>query len=206
VLPRDHRTAGPRGIAAGVTVGVRVGVRVGVAGFMTGALLFFALTGCGGARYGAGGSGTGGSGPGSGQTQSVQQQSQTIWLRFARCARSHGAPDFPDPNVNSRGYASFPDPGQVKQETLRVQGACGAILGQLPASARNSPVTAAQLRQLKAFARCLRSHGMPAWPDPKPDGTFPIVGSPLAAGGKTQALINAEQACRQVYSGGLSAS
>jgi hypothetical protein len=212
VPPRDHRTAGPRGIAAGVTVGVRVGV----AGFMTGALLFFALTGCGAARSGAGGSGTGGSGtggsgtggsgPGSGQTQSVQQQSQTIWLRFARCARSHGAPDFPDPNVNSRGYASFPDPGQVKQETLRVQGACGAILGQLPASARNSPVTAAQLRQLKAFARCLRSHGMPAWPDPKPDGTFPIVGTPLAAGGKTQALINAEQACRQVYSGGLSAS
>src|ERR1700730_12614891 len=212
VPPRDHRTAGPRGIAAGVTVGVRVGV----AGFMTGALLLFPLTGCGGARSGAGGSGTGGSGPGgsgpggsgpgSSQTQSVQQQSQTIWLRFARCARSHGAPDFPDPNVNSRGYASFADPGQVKQETVRVQGTCGVILSQLPPSARNSPVTAAQLRQLKAFARCLRSPGMPAGPDPKPDGTFPIVGTPLAAGGKTQALINAEQACRQVYSGGLSAS
>jgi hypothetical protein len=182
-----------------------------VAGFMTGALLFFALTGCGAARSGAagsgaGGSGTGGSGPGSGPALSVQQQSQTIWLRFARCARSHGAPDFPDPNIDSQGHASFPDPGQVKQESLQVQGACGAILSQLPASARNAPVTAAQLRQLRAFARCLRSHGMPAWPDPKPDGTFPIVGTPLAAGGKSPALISAEQACRPVYSGGLNAS
>jgi hypothetical protein len=207
VPPRDHRTAGPRGIAAGVAVGVKVGV----AGFMTGALLFFALAGCGTARPGAGGSGAGGpgaggSGAGGGQAQSVQQQSQAIWLRFARCARSHGAPDFPDPNVNSRGYASFADPGQVKQETVRVQGACGVILSQLPPSARNSPVTAAQLGQLKAFARCLRSHGMPTWPDPKPDGTFPIAGTPLAVGGKTQALINAEQACRPVYSGGLNAS
>jgi hypothetical protein len=200
VPPRDHRSAGPRGIAAGV--------RVGVAGFMTGALLFFALTGCGAGGSGAGGSGAGGSGAGGsgGQTQSAQQQSQTIWLRFARCARSHGAPNYPDPNIDSQGYASFPDPGQVKQESLQVQGACGAILRQLPASALNSPVTAAQLRQLRAFARCLRSHGMPTWPDPKPDGTFPIVGTPLGAGGKSPALISAEQACRQVYSGGLNAS
>jgi len=177
-----------------------------VAGFMTGALLFFALTGCGGTRSGAGGSGTGGSGTGGGQAQSVQQQSQTIWLRFARCARSHGAPDFPDPNVNSQGHASFPDAGQVKQEALRVQGACGAILRQLPASARNSPVTAAQLRQLKAFARCMRQHGVPGWPDPKPDGTFPIAGTPLGAEGKTGPVLSGMQACRYTYSGGISAS
>jgi hypothetical protein len=192
VLLGSHKAAARRGLT--------VGVMVGIAGLMTGALLFLALTGCG-----AGGSGAGGSG-GTGQAQSVQQQSRAVWLRFARCARSHGAPDFPDPNLNSQGQASFPNEGQVKQETSQVQGACGAILRQLPAAARNSSVTAAQLRQLKAFAHCLRSHGMPTWPDPKPDGTFPIVGTPLAAGGKTPAFISADQACRNVYPGGISAS
>jgi hypothetical protein len=189
VLLRSHKAAVRRGLTVGVTVGI--------AGLMTGALLFMALTGCGATRPGAGGSG---------QARSVQQQSQAVWLRFARCARSHGAPDFPDPNVNSQGQASFPAQGQVKQEINQVQGACGTILRQLPAAARNSSVTAAQLRQMKAFARCLRSHGMPTWPDPKPDGTFPIVGTPLGSGGKTPAFISAAQACGNIYSGGISAS
>ena len=106
--------------------------------------------------------------------------------------RSHGAPDFPDPNVNSRGYASFADPGQVKQETVRVQGACGVILSQLPPSARNSPVTAAQLGQLKAFARCLRSHGFPNFPDP--DATGQLSAEMITKAGinfRTPALLTA---------------
>lgn len=194
--PHDHEPPGPRGIAAAITTGA--------AGFLAAVLLLFVLAGCGAAGSGSG-SGSG-SGAGSGQAPSVQQRAQTVWLRFARCARSHGAPDFPDPSVDGQGHASFPDEGRVKQESEQVQASCGAILGQLPAAARNSPVTAAQLRQLKAFARCLRLHGMPSWPDPKPDGTFPIVGTPLGTEGKTPAFISAAQACRQVYSGGISAS
>jgi hypothetical protein len=191
--PHDHEPPGPRGIAGTITTGT---ITTGAAGFLAAVLLLFVLAGCGAA----------GSGAGSGQAPSVQQRAQAVWLRYARCARSHGAPNFPDPSVDGQGHAGFPDPGPVKQESEQVQASCGAILGQLPAAARISPVTAAQLRQLKAFARCLRLHGMPSWPDPKPDGTFPVVGTPLGAQGKTPAFISAAQACRQVYSGGISAS
>jgi hypothetical protein len=195
VQPHDHEPPGPRGIAGAITTGA---ITTGAAGLVAAVLLLFVLAGCG-----AAGSGTG---SGSGQAPSVQQRAQTVWLRFARCARSHGAPDFPDPSVDGQGHASFADEGRVKQESEQVQASCGTILGQLPAAARNSPVTAAQLRQLEAFARCLRLHGMPSWPDPKPDGTFPIAGTPLSSQGKTPAFISAAQACRQVYSGGISAS
>jgi hypothetical protein len=188
VLTRTHRTATRRGLTAGVVVGA--------AGVMTGVLLFFILTGCGGAGPGAG------AGPG----QSVQQRSQTVWLRFARCARSHGVPAFPDPNVNTQGQPSFPDPVQAKQEAGQVQAACGTILHQLPAAAANPPPTAAQLRQLKAFARCMRSHGVPGWPDPKPDGTFPLAGTPLGAQGKSGPVRSGIAACGHIYSGGVSAS
>jgi hypothetical protein len=208
VQPHDHEPAGPRGIAAAITAAAAARITTaaaarittGAAGFLAAVLLLFVLAGCGAAGPGSG------TGAASGQSPSVQQRAQVVWLRYARCARSHGVPNFPDPDVDSQGHASFPDEAQVKRESNQVQASCGAILGQLPAAARIAPVTAAQLRQLEAFARCLRLHGMPSWPDPKPDGTFPIAGTPLSAEGKTPAFISAAQACRPVYSGGISAS
>lgn len=197
--PHDYEPPGPRGIAA-IRTGAAARVRTGAAGLLAAMLLLVVLAGCGAAGPGSG------TGAAAGQSPSVQQRAQAVWLRYARCARSHGAPNFPDPSVDGQGRASVPDPGPVKQEAEQVQAPCGAILGQLPAAARIAPVTAAQLRQLRAFARCLRLHGMPSWPDPKPDGTFPIAGTPVGTGGKTPAFVSAAQACRSVYSGGISAS
>ncbi len=181
-----HVKPGPRRTLA-------AGLMIGMAGVLTGALLM--LAGCGGP------------GPGSpataSHTQSAQQRARAVWLQFARCARSHGAPDFPDPQLDSQGRASFADDAHVKQEmgTSQVREACGPILGRLPASAQQQPpVTAAQLRQLVAYARCIRRHGVPGFPDPRPDGTFALT--PTQKG--SPQLNNAVQACRQ-YSprGGL---
>lgn len=177
---------------------LRKGVLAGIAGFLT-SLLLVALAGCGAAGPG--------SSAGTAAAQSAQQRAQAVWLQFASCARAHGVPDFPDPRVDSQGRASFPNEAQVKQESGQVSSACGAILSRLPASARqNAPVTAAQLRQLVAWARCMRSHGVPNWPDPRSDGTFPIAGTPLAAEGKTGPVLGGMLACGHVYSGSISAS
>ncbi len=167
-----HVKPGPRRTLA-------AGLMIGMAGVLTGALLM--LAGCGGP------------GPGSpataSHTQSAQQRARAVWLQFARCARSHGAPDFPDPQLDSQGRASFADDAHVKQEmgTSQVREACGPILGRLPA-------------QLVAYARCIRRHGVPGFPDPRPDGTFALT--PTQKG--SPQLNNAVQACRQ-YSprGGL---
>lgn len=190
MLLHDQGAAAPRRLA--------VGIITTVAGFLTGVLLFLALTGCGtGAASSAGAT----------QTASLQQRARVVWLDYARCARAHGAPDFPDPQVDSQGHASFPGSATTtKSEAGQVQGACGAILNQLPAAAKtNANPTPAQLRQLVAVARCMRQHGLSQWPDPSSDGTFRLTGTPYATEGKTAPVQAALQACRYLNPSGWSA-
>jgi hypothetical protein len=171
------------------------GIMIGIAGFLAGVLLFFVLTGCSA------------SGPPSAastsQSPSVRQRALTLWLEYARCVRVHGAPDFPDPVVDNRGRGIIPsssNPERVKAEAGLAQGACGSILSRLPPVARQqqgSSVTPAELTQLTSFARCVRQHGIPGFPDPRPDGTFVLTPAQ-----KTQINGPAFQACRQYSSGG----
>jgi ABC-type sugar transport system ATPase subunit len=48
------------------------------------------------------------------------------------------------------------------------------------------------------FAACMRQHGVPDWPDPKADGTFPFVGTALEREGKSPRVLAAARACRQL--------
>jgi hypothetical protein len=146
---------------------------------------------------------------GSGTGTSVQQQARTVWLGYARCVRAHGYPDFPDPQVDADGSATIVGGPQAKQaaQASAVRSACAAILGRLPASVTGQqPVTAATLRTERLLAACLRRHGLPAWPDPRPDGTFPLSGTPYAGRGKSGPVGAALAACRQYAVGGVRAS
>jgi hypothetical protein len=92
-------------------------------------------------------------GAGSGSGQTPYQQA----LAYAQCMRAHGDPGFPDPN--SQGL--FPHPaGPQYQPASR---ACGHLLP-------SQPVTAAQnqehVSQALKFSLCMRSHGVPSFPDP----------------------------------------
>lgn len=166
---------------------LRIGALVGVAGV----LLFVGLTGC--SAGGPGDASTSGGGP----ATSVQQQARAVWLDYAHCVRSHGFPNFPDPQVDSQGNASFGNSTQNKTIGHQVQASCGSILGRLPAVVQNGPpVTPAQLHQEVLFAGCMRRHGLPDWPDPRSDGTFPLAGTPYANMGKTGPVGIALQACR----------
>ena len=163
----------------------------GVAGFLVGTL---AVAGCGGASQTAA----------TAQSQtSVQQQSRTVWLGYARCVRSHGFPDFPDPAVDSNGKPHFPASPQIKSIGQQEQGNCGRILSRLPAAATDrTPITSAGLHQDVLLAACMRRHGLPDWPDPQPDGTFRLAGTPYATMGKSGPVVAALLACRQYNSSG----
>jgi hypothetical protein len=78
--------------------------------------------------------------------------------------RSHGIPDFPDPNSS----------GQIPKEEILQLGVSTSVLQTAQRACQNlwpyQPPTRAQQRQqltgdLK-FARCMRSHGLPDFPDP----------------------------------------
>lgn len=150
---------------------------------------------------------SGGSHPSAGtsSTSNDQEHALAVGRQFAACARVHGRPNFPDPAIQDGMLAC---PGATKQDQAAVQAACASILQQLPASMQhqNQPPSAQDMARLQQFSQCLRRHGVPDWPDPKADGTFPIVGTPLETEGKSRRIIDAQQACKQYWDKGIGAS
>ncbi len=94
-------------------------------------------------------------------------------LAFARCVRSRGVPDFPDPN--SAGEFNKTTMRQLSASNSKYQTATQAC-GHLLPNSGGGPTTA-EVRQewngMASFARCMRSHGVPDWPDPTPYPPYP---------------------------------
>ena len=127
------------------------------------AVLAFAVlaAGCGGSN----GSGSAGSG-----------STKAQFLAYSRCMRSHGVSDFPDPTTPAGGGVAFSingGPGSdlnPNNPTYKsANQTCRALLpaGVQPATGP-SPRIAAEVR----WARCMRSHGVPSFPDPNNQGAF----------------------------------
>jgi hypothetical protein len=103
-----------------------------------------------------------GSSPASGPVSSPASSSKAF--TFSRCMRSHGVPDFPDPTRRGGVPKVTPQQAGVSNSRFQVaQRACAQLLQP----------TQAQLPQMMTgllnFARCMRSHGVPNWPDPSTD-------------------------------------
>ena len=82
--------------------------------------------------------------------------------------RSHGVPSFPDPNskgVWPKGQVEVAASNQTPfQAATR---ACGYLLPYGGPGVPPSPVVVQQIRaDMAKFARCVRLHGVPNWPDP----------------------------------------
>jgi hypothetical protein len=82
-------------------------------------------------------------------------------MRFAACMRSHGIPNFPDPNAQGVISGNL-DPGSPQFQ--QAQRACSK---DLPHGGTPTPAQEAQMRsQALAYSACMRSHGLPNFPDP----------------------------------------
>ena len=99
-------------------------------------------------------------------------------LAFARCMRSHGVPRFPDPNGS--GVLPKRTPQQLGVSNSRFETAEASCSHLLPSPALpfSGQPTQAELRKLERdalnFARCMRAHGVTAWPDYILRGGIPI--------------------------------
>jgi len=137
-----------------------------------------------------------------------------IGQQAAQCMRQHGIPDFPDPQIDQHGQLSLPQGAvgeHVKTEMNAnpdAERACEPILDRLPAGARNEKpqYTQEDLANLLKFAQCMRRNGIPDFPDPKADGTFPLVGTTIANEGKSPRVLAAMQACKQYWDKGIQGS
>lgn len=105
-----------------------------------------------------GGSATGSRSPAASASGPFEQA-----LAFARCARHHGLPDFPDPSSDG----SFRNaPSDIPPSVVR---ACGNLISGIKQShtAQNQQDYPKELK----VARCVRGHGYPTYPDPAPPGS-----------------------------------
>jgi hypothetical protein len=103
------------------------------------------------------------------QTQKPMAQA----VRYAACMRSHGLPNFPDPQPIAHGgeqgiRIQTPDLNSPQAQTAAK--ACSMLL---PGGSPNPAQDAQQQAHLLAFARCMRTHGTPNFPDPTATGGFP---------------------------------
>jgi hypothetical protein len=145
-----------------------------------------------------------GSGTGTGTTNS--QAAYSAALRLATCMRAHGVTNFPDPTATSGGEG-FPG-GVIRSNTgtLVVNGitfsgpvaeaaekACARFL--MPTGPPPQP-TAQQRQAMLASARCMRTHGVPSFPDPRFSRAGPrATGPPAAVDPNSPAFKHAAAAC-----------
>jgi hypothetical protein len=89
--------------------------------------------------------------------------------------RSHGVPNFPDPN--STGGFDKTTLHQLSATSSQYQPATQSCAHLLP-NGGDEP-TQAQLQQqlsaMRRFTQCMRSHGVPNWPDPTLDADGRLV-------------------------------
>jgi hypothetical protein len=94
---------------------------------------------------------------------------------FARCMRSNGVPNWPDPSSSGVFDKSKLTSQQLGASASRVQAgqrACNHLLpngGSGPNAAQVQQASALSLR----FAQCVRAHGVPNFPDPDSTGRIP---------------------------------
>lgn len=151
--------------------------------------------------------GCGSKGPSTTTGQAAQGGSNpdvTAAYAYARCMRSHGVSNFPDPKVHitaNQGSIAFAvNPSETGSPHFKTaQKACNGIL---PAPSNGGAEDQAHKQTLLAFARCLRSHGVQDFPDPDVQGQLRLQ-TVVAAGVDihSRTFVTAAQACVGVTHG-----
>ena len=137
-----------------------------------------------------------------GSSKTAATSTQTGALAYSHCMHSHGVPNFPDPNSSGqipKDQVIALDPSSPPFQAA--QRACERINpygGPGQTSAQGPAHTAALL----TFARCIRSHGFPTFPDPTSSGQ--LTHEMVASAGinlHQPAVLRAGDACVSVTHG-----
>lgn len=130
-----------------------------------------ALSGCGSSAPASTSSSSSGS-PGAAPGVAVTADSGRA-LQFARCMRSHGVTNFPDPSSGGTLQLQIqrtPDSTSVNGVEVNgpaFQAAMSACRADLPNGGHAPTLTAARRQAVLRFAQCMRGHGVTGFPDPQ---------------------------------------
>ena len=128
----------------------------------------------------------GSSSTGSGGSSAGGSAGSPSAIAYSACIRSQGVPNYPDPD--SSGQLPKGDAQQFGVSTSQYQAAQQACQHLLPTGGslhqqeyqcmQNSDCPSALVQQMlnadRKLARCMRSHGVPNFPDPTTDSNGPV--------------------------------
>jgi hypothetical protein len=146
-----------------------------------------------------------GSSGGSGSS-AASPDSQAV--AYSACMRAHGVPNFPDPKISTSGNEVRVAIGVTPAITgnphfKSAQQACSKLLGGGgPGSGPNHQISPQEQSQYLKAAACIRSHGIPTFPDP----TFSGGGVHIEHQGLNEsspAFKAAVRACESLIPGGV---
>jgi len=104
-------------------------------------------------------------GAGIGASISTDVGTGAAGVRFTACMRSHGVPGFPDPD--SHGTITITVSTSLDPAAPLFQRAVAACQHLVPPGKTLSQAQYQRMKQrLLSFAACMRSHGVPNYPDP----------------------------------------
>jgi hypothetical protein len=97
-------------------------------------------------------------------------------LAYAQCIRAHGVPNYPDPN--SSGQFVMPNGSgnnlpSISPAVLQTAGKACQKLQPPGGPQQGGPGPSNASSQLK-FSKCMRSHGVPNFPDPNSNGSITL--------------------------------
>ena len=151
------------------------------------------LAACGGAVGQPSGTGTG--------AANTARGGKTRDVEFSDCMRAHGVTDFPDPTANGLQI-----PVSINEKAPAFRSAQQACKQYLPNRGTPPATEPAERAAALAFARCMRAHGLPDFPDPaftppRAPSILVVHGMVFALGSsfdpKTPAFRQASRACRE---------
>lgn len=120
-------------------------------------------------------------------------------VAFARCMRSHGLPNFPDPDTQGNIQASSgPGSGAMQQNSPQYASAYAACKSLLPPAHTKG----SQFRQqLLNYAKCMRGRGIKDFPDPNSQGEL-VMNKSGDLDPSSPLFKRALSACKQYQPGG----
>jgi hypothetical protein len=122
-------------------------------------------------------------------------------LAFSHCMRSNGVANFPDPNSSGVWPKSQVAIAANNHRFTAATHACGHLLPDGGPGVSPSPTVLQQIRDdMAKFARCMRSDGVPRWPDPSLDRGRAVF-DPRAVGIETNSapISAAIRRCERVF-------
>jgi hypothetical protein len=88
-------------------------------------------------------------------------------LAFARCMRSHGVPNFPDPKVTGTTIQILGSSSGINTQSPAFKSAQQSCKHLLPGGGNPSQHQIAQAKaELLTISQCMRAHGIAGFPDP----------------------------------------